>query len=150
MGLLDAITPKPPMEKYRDCNPKVVVHATQEEARIAAIDEASKSGGVAYNTSGTSSMEPLIVGKVYVVGTKVPYDQIKEGQVANYRAKWAAEKGAGLVLHRLLQKDKDGWIASGDNNSRSENWGRVKPDNYVDVITTIHTYKGAEKTRVKP
>lgn len=132
----------PPASRY--ANPPVVMHDTEAEAAAAARLEASQNNGRLYRTGGTSSMEPLIVGQVYVVATPKPYDQLKEGDIMNYKPKWA---NGGVVIHRGVQKDKDGWIASGDNNPRSESWERIRPDNYLDTVTTIHTYKGAEKTR---
>lgn len=136
-----------PAEKYKNRNPVVVTHATEAEARDAAMASAKQSGGGFYRTSGTGSMEPLMVGQVFIVNTKKPYDKLMEGDIANYRPAFKAD--GTMFLHRLVQKDRDGWIASGDNNKRSESWARVKPDNYVDVVTAIHTWKGAEKTRVK-
>jgi hypothetical protein len=146
MGLLDILSPKPPSEKYKDRNPIVVVHDSEMEALAAAIAESKAIGGQHYKTSGTPSMEPLISGQVYIVSAPKPYDQLQEGEIANYGPKWA---NGGLVLHRLVSKDKEGWIASGDNNRNSESWEKVKPDNYRDCVVKIHTYKGAEKTRVK-
>jgi hypothetical protein len=136
---------KPPHEKYKDRNPAVVVHETAEQAHAAAMAEAKALNGRIYKTSGTPSMLPLIDGQVFVVGQPKAYDQLCEGDIANYNAKWAG----GTVLHRLVAKDKEGWIPSGDNNARSEPNEKVKPDNYCDVVVKIHTYKGAEKTRVK-
>lgn len=135
-----------PKDRYRDRNPVVVVHATEKEAEAAARADAAKLKGISYRSVGTSSMEPLLVGRAFLVGVPKPYEQLQEGEVANYRPKWA---NGGVVVHRLVQKDKGGWIASGDNNRNSESWERVKADNYLDAIVKIHTYKGAEKTRVK-
>lgn len=135
-----------PKDRYKDRNPVVVVHGTEREAEAAARAEAASLKGQSYRTSGTPSMEPLILGKVFTVCVPKPYDQLRQGEIANYRAKFAS---GGLVLHRLVQKDKDGWIGSGDNNRWSESNERIRPDNYVDAIVKIHTYKGAEKTRVK-
>lgn len=135
-----------PAEKYKDRNPAVVVHETAADARKAAIAEAVAIGGKHYQTSGTPSMEPLCVGKVFLVAAPKKYEELQQGEIANYRPKWA---NGGIVVHRLVQKDKGGWIASGDNNRNSENWERVKADNYLDAVVKIHTYKGAEKTRVK-
>lgn len=135
-----------PKDRYKDRNPVVIVHATEQEARSAALADAAKLKGNHYLTSGTGSMEPLLTGRVYVVGVAKPYDQLQQGEIANYRAKFA---DGGIVVHRLVQKDKGGWIGSGDNNRWSESNERIKPSNYIDTVVRVHTYKGAEKTRVK-
>lgn len=134
-----------PAERYKDRNPAIVVHETEKDAAMAAYEEAKKLNGRYYKTSGTPSMEPLVMGRVYAVGVPKKYEEIQAGDICNYKAKWAN----GIVFHRMVQKDKEGWIASGDNNSRSESYEKVKPDNYMDCVVKIHTYKGAEKTRVK-
>jgi len=143
---MSLLNPKPPAERYKDRNPVVVVHETAEDARKAAYSEASGLKGRVYRTVGTPSMEPFITGQVYVVGVPKPYDQLQQGEIANYRPKFA---NGSIVIHRLIQKDKGGWIGSGDNNRWSESNERIKQDNYLDAVVKIHTYKGAEKTRVK-
>jgi len=134
-----------PMDRYKDRNPVVVMHGTEREAEAAARADAAKLNGRAYRASGTPSMEPLVVGQVYIVGAPKKYEEIQAGDICNYNARWAQ----GIVCHRMVQKDREGWIPSGDNNSRSEPFEKVKPDNYLDCVVKIHTYQGAEKTRVK-
>jgi hypothetical protein len=87
-------------------------------------------------------MAPTFDNDDYLVGVAKPYDELKEGDVVNYRPKWNDGK---LTCHRLVAKDKDGWIASGDNNGRSENWERVRPENYVDVVVSVHRTKKQPK-----
>ncbi len=135
-----------PKDRYRDRNPVVVVHATEKEAEAAARSDAASLKGTHYRTSGTSSMEPLVLGKVFVVGVPKKYEEVQAGDICNYRAKWA---NGTPVMHRMVQKDREGWIPSGDSNPRSEPYEKVKPDNYLDCVVKIHSYKGAEKTRVK-
>jgi hypothetical protein len=143
MALFPFLTPQ--SERFKKMNPAIVVHPTADDARVAAEAEAKKVGGKLYRTANTGSMRPTISGQSYVVGVKKPYDQIKEGEIGNYMPKWA--KGQ-VVIHRFVQKDKGGWIASGDANKRSESWERVTPENYHDTVTAIHTYVGADKEPV--
>jgi hypothetical protein len=143
MALFPFLTPQ--SERFKKMNPPIVVHPTEADARKAADEEAKKVGGKVYRTGGTGSMRPTIVGRPYTVAVKKPYDEIKEGEIGTYRPKWA---NGQIVVHRFIQKDKDGWIMGGDNNKTYENWERVKPDNYHDTVTAIHTYVGADKEPV--
>lgn len=132
--------------RYKDRNPAVVMHDSEAAARKAAIAESSERSGKWYRTTGTGSMEPLVAGRVFMAAVPKPYEELKVGEIVNYKPKWA---NGDTVVHRLVQKDRGGFIASGDNNPRSESEERVKPDNYLNTVVTIHTYKGAEQTRVK-
>ena len=62
-------------------------------------------------------------------------DHLK-GKVAVYKAKWNDNKP---VMHRLVSGNaKDGFIASGDNNARSEAAERVRADNFVGEVVSIY------------
>lgn len=91
-----------------------------------------------YVTEPTGSMRPQIESGDIVISKAVPFKELKKGQIVNYRPKWNNGK---LTLHRLVENDKDGWIASGDNNSRSENWERVTEANYDSVLVRIYRNK---------
>jgi hypothetical protein len=76
----------------------------------------------------TGSMIPTLLGGDYVVLAPVPFDSLVLGDIVTYKAGWF--KGDGLVIHRLVAKDKAGFIASGDANKRSEPEWRITPASY--------------------
>lgn len=127
---------KPAHEKYH--SPEVCIHGTELEAEAHAKEEAARINGKPYRVNPTGSMSPTLDGGDYVVGLGSPLEDASEGDIVNYLPEWNQGK---LTIHRLVKKDKDGWIASGDNNRRYENWERVTKKNYVDKIVSIHRAK---------
>lgn len=119
--------------------PLPLMEFDDEAAKIAAFYDAIREmGGNAYVAADTGSMRPTLDGGDSILCLPVPYEDLKEGDIVNYRPKWNNGK---LTIHRLVLKDKGGWIASGDGNKRSENWERVTKDNYVDRATQIYRTK---------
>jgi signal peptidase I len=115
-------------------------------ASISARQAAAKFGGrgQSYFTLDTRSMEPTLQGGDYTVAEEVPYDQLQKGDIVTYQADWLPPDSPP-VTHRLVQKDKDGWIASGDNNPRSESWARVSERNYKAKV--VHVYRPKNPTK---
>jgi len=137
MGLLDFLKPQadryPAPEVVEDENPSV----------RAWLDTTGKeSTHRTYRVEGTGSMKPTLQGDDYAIHEKVPYDDLKEGDIINYRPKWAKGK---IIVHRLVQKEKRGWIASGDNNRESESWEYVTPEKYMDKLVKVY-----RKPKAKP
>lgn len=128
MALLDFL--KPQADRYPPV--EIVEHANPNKA---AWELSVLSGGQLYRIAPTGSMRPTLMDDDYVVTQKVPYEELKEGDIISYTPKWNKGK---LTIHRLVQKDKTGWIASGDNNARSESWERVTPSNYVDKLVKVY------------
>jgi signal peptidase I len=76
----------------------------------------------------TGSMIPTLLGGDYVVLAPVPFSDLVLGDIVTYKAAWFT--GQGTVIHRLVAKDKAGFIASGDANKRSEPEWRITPASY--------------------
>lgn len=80
-------------------------------------------------------MEPLIKTGDFVVASPVVFDDRLLGKVVAYRPKW----NPGIVSHRLVSGNSvEGFIASGDNNPRSEASERVTKQNFVGEIVSIY------------
>jgi signal peptidase I len=132
MSLLKFLTPTPQHERYKASNP--VLEETDESHFDVAKRDYPDGGYKIYQVAPTGSMQPTMDGGDYVIAVKMPYEDLKEGDIINYTPKW---NNGGLVVHRLVQKDKGGWIASGDANKRSESWERVTPETYRDKAVKI-------------
>ena len=121
---------------YKHVDPRLYVYdnekVAQESARLEALD---KNGWVTKNVC-CGSMRPLIqVDDLLVVVPSSFGDHLK-GKVAVYKAEWNDNKP---VMHRLVSGNaKDGFIASGDNNARSEAAERVRADNFVGEVVSIY------------
>lgn len=123
MSLLDFW--KPAWKRYP--NPPVML--CSDEAKVIAGAQAAAVGGlIAGSVAFTGSMLPTLQGGDWVVLDPVPHDQLREGDIVTYKAEW--NPAFANVIHRLLEKDGAGWIASGDNNPYSEAGWRITPDNY--------------------
>lgn len=89
----------------------------------------------------TGSMIPTLLGGDFAVLHPVPFDALKLGDIVTYKAGWFS--GPEDVIHRLVAKDKAGFIASGDANKRSEPEWRITPASYrakcVHVFRPIST-----------
>lgn len=91
-----------------------------------------------WEVAPTGSMAPLIPkAHCYIVTEAIPFEAIRPGIVATYRAAW--NPGAP-VTHRLVAKDALGYIASGDANARSESFERVTRANFIGEVVGIWTY----------
>ncbi len=105
---------------------------TAESARLHARD----AGGAVETITCCGSMKPLIQDGDRVVIVPTPYEDRLLGRVTVYAPAWA--KG-GRIAHRLVAGSAaEGFIASGDNNARSEADERVTADNYLGEIIAIY------------
>lgn len=104
-----------------------------ESARLHALNVQ----GTVYLVMDTHSMEPLLFGGDLVVVAPVGFDALKLGQVITYRADWAAPD-APPVTHRIVARDSDGLLLSGDNVAHTENKHRVTARNYVGLVVGIY------------
>lgn len=148
-GIMSILRPTAVADRY----PKPEIYRDFEDdkrANAAAHLHAVRLKGFCSDTTGTTSMEPLIVGRHFAVNAPIPYEELKEGDIAVYVRTDRFGKplpGSPMSLHRLVARDKGGWIPSGDNNKRSENWMRVTKDNYKGKTVALYGYKGVENTR---
>lgn len=130
-------------EKYP--NPPVAIYDTPLAMIQAADSEAAtKKAYRTYIGGKTDSMLPTIARGDQIVFVKKPYAELKEGDIAMYDAPWHPQ---APVIHRLVQKDKGGWIGSGDNNPRSEAQWRITDKNYKGVVISVHRIKKPEKKK---
>lgn len=99
--------------------------------------------GMHFRILPTGSMEPTIKGgDIIVVAGKGnrPYASLKAGEIIVYYASWMA-RDQPPVAHRLITKDRYGWILSGDANPTSESSWRVTEENYVGVVVARYRVK---------
>ena len=101
---------------------------------MAATQKAYEVDGKVWAVGFTGSMKPLLQGGEVVV-TQHNFDNIQAGQILVYRATYYDKP----IIHRAIQKDKYGWLMSGDSSRLSESWARVTNDNYLG--TAIAGYK---------
>lgn len=113
--------PKPPLPTF-----------VEVDAPMAAAQYAIKVGGTPYSVAYTGSMKPAFQGGEIVVAVH-NYETIKVGDVLIYNASFSSMH----IMHRAVQKDKDGWIMSGDNTSTSESWERVRKANYLGTVVAV-------------
>jgi hypothetical protein len=108
----------------------------QESARLHARDVGGYVGGP---ITCCGSMLPLIQNGDYLVIAPTPFADSLLGKVGAYAPAW--NKGA-LVAHRFVSGDaKGGFIASGDNNPRSESFEPVTPATYRGEVVGIYRVK---------
>jgi hypothetical protein len=130
-------------------DPLLLTYPSARVAELSAQARAKDIGGLVYKVANTHSMEPVLMGDDYiVVDTRVPYEQVKIGQVINYHADWQPPP-LPTVTHRAVVRDKDGLLVEGDNvrpeidprtgqDIHSEARWRVTKDSYVGVVDTIY------------
>ena len=77
--------------------------------------------------------------KNWLVEKRVPLWEIKEGDILDYLGHPNQSRPDFLkrTIHRAVQKDRGGWIMSGDNNRYTESWARVNEDNYFGKVLVL-------------
>ena len=116
---------------------KIFCHSGPEALELGN-SLARETGAILLLTSGSSSMEPLIHGRSYVVVQYRPYDSIAVGDLLIYQGRLnAAKPDRTCMLHRAVLQDEGGWLMSGDNNRWSESWDRVTPVTYQGTVSAI-------------
>lgn len=110
-------------------------------AQGAAQAYATEVGGTVEITSGSNSMQPAIHGQTYFVVQRRPFESIKRDDLLVYLGRPNATKPDRVkILHRAVQRDRLGWIMSGDHNSRSETWDRVTPKTYLGTAVAFFEF----------
>ena len=92
-----------------------------------------RAGEKVWHVSKTGSMKPFLHGGEYVV-TVANYEAIRLGQILVYYAPY----NKSPLIHRAVQKDKDGWIMSGDSAKHTESWYRVTKDTYLGTVVSVY------------
>lgn len=121
-------------------NPTVVACKDRQDAEIEAnIYANANPPALIYPMLGdTGSMVPLIPKHgCSAVGKPIPFADVMLGTVVVYRPDW---NNKNPVVHRLVAKDKLGFLASGDSTPRTESWERVTADNFSSVIVSLYTF----------
>jgi hypothetical protein len=118
--------------KHKD--PDTFYESSRVAAGIAASLHARDIGGSVYQNECCGSMEPLIHKGDWIVARAEPYSDELLGKVVSYR-----RANGQLLMHRLVSGNAvDGFIASGDNNKRSEPDERVDAGNYLETCVAIY------------
>lgn len=68
------------------------------------------------------------------------FGSLKAGEIITYQADWLPV-GAAPVTHRLVKRESDGWILSGDDNRQTESKWRVTEKTYIGVVVAIYRLK---------
>lgn len=122
---------------YRHVDPLILTYPDKLVAELSARAHAKEPGcKLWYNYGTTHSMEPLIVKGDWVVSKVTGWGEHLKGKVVTY-----AYDGKTEAMHRLVSgNSKDGFIASGDNNSSSEARNRVTADNFTGEVVAIYRF----------
>jgi len=108
----------------------------QESARLHARDALGYATGP---IGSTNSMLPLIQAGDWLVIAPTPFADSLLGKVCVYAPKWYP---SGTVAHRFVSGNaRSGFIASGDNNSRSEPFEPVTAETYRGEVVGIYRVK---------
>jgi hypothetical protein len=118
--------------------PKYEVVDDRGQASLRALGIAFEVNGAVRESEGLSNSIYLPFNESIVVLVKIPYGELK---VNNFIA-YISNNGVP-VLHRLIKKTDEGWVAAGDNN-RIEDSTLVTKLNYLGKLhEPIITWKGA-------
>lgn len=128
-------------------DPALYSAASERMAWLAAEAHARDVRGFVFRVLDTHSMEPVLRGSDYIVVIKTPWESVEVGRIITYRASWAPDDSPPVV-HRLVERDRHGGIAAGDNvrpdiapngsNRRSEARHRITSENYVGTVLAIY------------
>jgi signal peptidase I len=106
-----------------------------ENPMTAAVIAAIDGEGEASLITCCGSMEPLISNGDWVIVKKVEFTNDLLGKVGAYKPTWSSN----VVAHRFVSGNaKDGFIASGDNNPRSEPHEPIRADKFKGEVVTIY------------
>lgn len=120
------------------CACRVIAMTTEQASEAAAANVIAHRGGHIDTVRG-DSMLPTITSGSWIVWRRTPYAEIKIGDVLVYMGRPnAALPDRIRIVHRVVAKDRLGFIMSGDNNARSESWDRVTPETYIGTVAAIY------------
>ena len=119
--------------------------------RIVCADRLSAltlAGAGAIPVLGTGSMSPFIpsapkgsdpmqtVVAFAVIDPAATFDEITIGALCVYAPDWTKNR----VMHQAASKDAGGWIMSGLNNSSSEAFTRITPQQFVGIVAKVYVW----------
>jgi len=121
---------------YKHVDPQVYTYDSEKLRDESAKLEARDKGGFLLLVTGKSSMEPVIYAGDLLVCVKTEFSDKLKGKVVSYCPKWNQRQN---TTHRLVSGDaKNGFIASGDSNPKSEAFERVRAENFVGEVISIY------------
>lgn len=131
--------------KAPNIDPPVFRYDVEMLTRLSAEAHARDVRGEVFHLAPTGSMEPFLTGGDWLVVARVPFTELRDGEIILYRAQWA-EKGSPPVCHRIAGRDKYGLIMSGDANRHSEASWRVNDADYAGKLIAVYrTNKNANR-----
>jgi signal peptidase I len=84
---------------------------SRDHALSLAQLTANAVGGQVYTVAPTGSMKPTLDESSVVTVEKIPFSELRRGDIVIYRS-----AGGAPVIHRLYEQSGDGWLVLGDNN----------------------------------
>jgi signal peptidase I len=85
---------------------------SRDHALSLAQLTATAVGGQVYTIAATGSMKPTLDESSVVTVEKVPFSELRRGDIIIYRS-----ASGGPVIHRLYEQHGDRWLVLGDNNA---------------------------------
>lgn len=115
---------------------------SRENALSLAQFTARAVGGQVFTIAATGSMKPTIDESSVVTIEKVPFVELRRGDIVIYQS------AAGLpIIHRLYEQQNSGWLVLGDNNGSIDR-ELVTAQNLVGRVCAIfYTSAGALPVR---
>ena len=124
----------PRIERFLIANPQAtpreIDRALSERAKAHA---ATLAEAQSWRGRGLS-MEPLIPAESWIVTERIPYTQLRPGQVVLYR-----NRSGHLVAHALVKLTRQGWLTVGVNNDGIIDPTPVTLTNYIGIVTAAFT-----------
>ncbi len=112
------------------------------EQMLPTIEEILQSGGTATFSPNGTSMYPMLNGKGDTVTLKKVDKPLRKYDLPLYR-----NSSGHFILHRVIGKNKDGYIMRGDNLLKKE-YGIID-DNIIGKVVAF-THSGKEYSVNKP
>lgn len=122
--------------------------ATMSDAYYAALADTKGDLKRLGSVLGTGSMAPYIPPSApgldpyatvvaFTLKKKATYEDIQHGDLCVYEP---ANAPGESWIHQAAEKDSDGWIMTGLNNRRSENWMRMTAKNFRFVVEKTYVW----------
>jgi signal peptidase I len=104
---------------------------SREHALTLANITAQTVGGEVFTIAPTGSMKPTLDESSVVAVEKVPFAQLRQGDIVIYRS------GSGApIIHRLYEQHGNRWLVLGDNNGSIDREA-VTEANFVGRVCAI-------------
>lgn len=140
-GEVEAVTAPEAKETRRSSAIAPSSGVTLDEAERVAHEVQSKvPGTMIYWVQPTGSMRPLFDGNCLLLTEKAGFDDLQIGDIVVFRH---SRRGC-LVVHRILERRKDGYWTKGDKNDRMDD-DMVTKENYQGrIYGIIYTRRSEE------